>query len=245
MVKDSFRRVGGGLAIEVEIDSRRPLAELTAAVDDACRRAESSTESPVMVLTFGATAPENRHWPGPALVYEVTRWERAVRRLEQLECVRIAVLPPGICGGPALDLLLVTDYRIAAATSGLLLPINDGQFWPGMAMYRLVQQVGLGRARQLVMWSHKVSATQAQDLGLVDEIAASAPAAADAAAVMLHQITGGDLAVRRQILLEAPTVGFEEALGVHLAACDRELRRLRRSSAAVAGEDGAGGRERR
>lgn len=240
MVKDLGRAQASGIAIEVGIDGGRPLAELTAAVDDACRRAENGTEPPVMVLSLGTTAPQDRQWPGAAAIREVTRWERAVRRLEQLESVRIAMLP-GMCGGPALDLLLVTDYRIATPESRLLLPVNDGQFWPGMALYRLTHELGVGRARQLVMWGHQVTAAQGHDLGLIDEIADSPRQAADLAAVMLRQITGSDLAVRRQILLEAPVASYEEALGAHLAACDRELRRLRRGAAAEPGADSDAG----
>jgi isomerase DpgB len=36
---------------------------------------------------------------------------------------------------------------------------------------------------------------------------------------------GADLAIRRQLVLEAANTAFEDALGVHLAACDRALRR--------------------
>lgn len=231
MVREFGRHTAGltgGLALEVQIDSKQPLIELTAVVDRACAQAESSPEALVIIFTFGATTPEDRSWPGQSTIREVTHWERAVRRLERLESVRIAVAPQ-MSGGPALDLLLVADYRIATAETRLLLPINGGQFWPGMGMYRLAHQVGLARARQFVMWGHEISARQAQDLGLIDEITANAREAADVAAIMLRQITGPDLAIRRQLLLEAPSVSFEEALGVHLAACDRELRRLRRN----------------
>jgi isomerase DpgB len=36
-----------------------------------------------------------------------------------------------------------------------------------------------------------------------------------------------ELAVRRRLLLEAPSATFEDALGAHLAACDRLMRRHR------------------
>ncbi|KOG89867.1 enoyl-CoA hydratase, partial [Streptomyces varsoviensis] len=37
-------------------------------------------------------------------------------------------------------------------------------------------------------------------------------------------LSGKDLAIRRQLLLDARTTSFEDALGPHLAACDRLLR---------------------
>ena len=43
---------------------------------------------------------------------------------------------------------------------------------------------------------------------------------------MAAAVEGAELAIRRQLMLEAPTATFEDALGVHLAACDRSLRRL-------------------
>jgi len=38
--------------------------------------------------------------------------------------------------------------------------------------------------------------------------------------------TGKEVAIRRQLLLDAAQHSFEEALGAHLAACDRALRRV-------------------
>jgi isomerase DpgB len=177
------------------------------------------------VLRLGATRPEDRSWPGAVEIQDVNRWERAVRRLERLTAVSIAV-GSGTCGGHALDLLLAADYRIATADFRLLLPVNDGHFWPGMAIHRLANQLGVARARQLVLWGHEISARRAVELGLIDEIATEPTDAVQAATLLLGRVSGADLAVRRQLLLEAPATSFEEAIGAHLAACDRELRRV-------------------
>jgi isomerase DpgB len=45
-------------------------------------------------------------------------------------------------------------------------------------------------------------------------------------------VAGAELAIRRQLLLDAPTVSFDDALGVHLAACDRAIRQAGAWSAA-------------
>ncbi|HEX3786042.1 MAG TPA: enoyl-CoA-hydratase DpgB [Pseudonocardiaceae bacterium] len=216
----------GGRGYRLLIDGAVPLSGLTASLNGLCDAAEDRPDPTIVVLALGTTLPEHRSWPTGVAIQDVNRWERAVRRLELLNCVSIALVPE-TCGGPALDLLLACDYRIGTAHTRLLLPVNDGQFWPGMGLYRLAHHIGLGRARRLVLWGHEVDVSQALELGLVDEAAASAQGAAAAAAVLFGRIAGADLAVRRRLLLEAPQAAFDDALGVHLAACDRELRRLR------------------
>ncbi|MDT0345440.1 enoyl-CoA-hydratase DpgB [Streptomyces litchfieldiae] len=226
----------GGAEFQLVVGHVRTVGELTAELNAVCDRAEDR-RPPGVVLMLGGS-PGDWPWPGAARIQEVNRWERAVRRLERLSAVIIAVAR-GTCGGPALDLLLAGDYRIAEPGLRMLLPVNDGHFWPGMGVHRLVNQVGVARARQLVLWGHELSAPQAIELGLVDEVTEQLDDAIGAAALLLGRLSGPDLAIRRQLLLEAPSVDHDEALGPHLAACDRELLRLRRGlePAAPAGEE--------
>ncbi|GLL03744.1 enoyl-CoA-hydratase DpgB [Dactylosporangium matsuzakiense] len=216
--------VGPGLGLGLDADQCGSLEALTAAVNDLCARAEDRRTPTAVVVRFGSVEPTTS-WPGRIGIRDVTRWERATRRLERLHAATIAVAGPS-CGGPALDLLLATDYRIAAADSTLILPVVDGHFWPGMVTHRLVRQVGLAQARRLVLWGNTVTADQASALGLVDEVAADLDAAAHAAVVMLGRIAGPELSVRRQLLNEATSSVYDDAIGAHLAACDRELRRI-------------------
>ncbi|MFJ8464552.1 enoyl-CoA-hydratase DpgB [Streptomyces swartbergensis] len=220
---ESPRKLAEPRGLRLDLDGRLPLAELTAAVNHACDRAEESPA--VLVVRLGTARPDERSWPGGAGIQEVNRWERAVRRIERLPSVSVAVVS-GNCAGPALDLLLVADYRIATEDLRLLLPVNDGQFWPGMALYRLTNQLGAARARQLVLWGHELTASAALESGLVDEANADVEAAVEAAVLLLGRNAGPELAIRRQLLLEAHTGSYEDCLGAHLAACDRELRRV-------------------
>lgn len=224
--QDSITEIGPGLGLRLEVHSGACLDELTAAVNAVCASAEDQPQPTAVVLQLGAGEPGEQAWPGAVTIQQVNRWERAVVWMERLAAVSIAVADRP-CGGPALDLLLATDYRIVTTDFSLSLPINDGQFWPGMAIYRLATQIGVARARQLVLWGNTVTAAQAAEIGLVDEITSDPAAATQAAVVMLARIAGPDLAIRRQLLTEAPAVSYEEALGPHLAACDRELRRIR------------------
>lgn len=222
------------LGLLTEIDWTSPLTELTERLDAIRTAAERRTDPTVVVLRLrGATG--DRAWPRDVGVRQVNRWERAVRGLERMAAV-VIVAAEGTCGGPTLDLLLAADYRIVARDLRVLLPVNEDQFWPGMGVYRLALQLGTARARQLVLWGAEISAARALDVCLADEMTAEVDETIATAVVMLGRTAGTDLSVRRQLLLEAQATTYEEALGAHLAACDRELRRV----AANSGEAGRG-----
>ncbi|WP_267244921.1 enoyl-CoA-hydratase DpgB [Streptomyces sp. PR69] len=214
-----------GLALTATIDGTRPLAELTATVNAVCDGVEGRQDRTVVVLLLDPEPRDSREWPVGVSVSDVNRWERAVRRLEKLSAMNIAVVR-GACGGPALDLLLAADFRVGTPDMLLMPPVNDGHFWPGMSLYRLVQHLGVARARQLVLWGDDISAEKASALGLVDQLSDDVDTAVHTATVLMGRISDRELAIRRQLLNEAVTTGYDEALGVHLAACDRELRRL-------------------
>ena len=224
-------RLPDGLGIVTTVAGTRPLTELTAAVNAVCAEAEDRRDHVVVVLRLVPDAGGSREWPGRVTIQDVNRWERAVRRLERLPALTVTVVE-GTCGGPALDLLLASDYRIGSADLRLVLPVNDGHFWPGMALFRLVQHLGAGWARKVVLWGVDLSADRAVDLGLVDQLSTDLAEAVHTAAVLRGRISGPETTVRRQLVLEAASAEYEEALGVHLAACDRELRRLRAVAAA-------------
>lgn len=227
-----------GLGLLMEIDVTRPLAELTAAVNAVCDDVEERSTRSVVVLRFDGAAGADRAWPGAVGIQEVNRWERAVRRLERLAAAIVAVAK-GPCGGPALDLLLAADFRIGGPDLVLVLPVNDGHFWPGMAVYRLVQHLGVARARQIVIWGMDIPVAKATELGLIDQVGEDLSEAVHTATVLMGRVSDQELAVRRQLLLEASAVAYDDALGLHLAACDRELRRLRDGATPSAARTGS------
>lgn len=205
-----------------------PLPGLTAALQDACREAEQAPGAQCVLVRLGdGEPPASRGWPHEADVQAVNRWERALRRLEASPAVTVVAVQ-GVCAGPALDLLLTADYRIAAHDLRLLLPVNEGRLWPGMAVHRLTQQIGVARTRQVVLWAHEMTAPHARRLGLVDEVTDGSQLGPtiEAALLMLGRTAGPELAITRQLISEAASTPYEEALGAHLAACDRELRRV-------------------
>lgn len=229
----------GELGILVRLDGGDPLPELTAALDTVCEQAREQGEGTVVVLRFTPSPLQSREWPGGVSIQEVKRWERAVRRLEQLDHVNIAVVE-GTCGGPVLDLLLAADYRIAGPDLRLMLPVNEGHFWPGMTLYRLVRHIGLARARRIVLWDSAIELHDATELGIVDQVSEDLTEAVHTAAVLRGRLSDRETRIRRRLLEEAACAEYEDALGVHLAACDRELRRLADSgTGGPGGPDGA------
>ncbi|GAA0906163.1 MULTISPECIES: enoyl-CoA-hydratase DpgB [Streptomyces violaceusniger group] len=217
-----------GLGILARLDGGSPLPELTAAVNAVCEEAEEQSERTVVILRFAPPPPGAREWPGDVSIHEVNRWERTIRRLERLDNITITVAQ-GTCGGPVLDVLLAAAYRIGTPDLKLLLPVNDGQFWPGMALYRLVQHIGPARARRIVLWDSDIPLPDAVELGIVDEVSNDVTEAVRHAAVLRGRLSGREAGIRRRLLTEAASAEYQDALGAHLAACDRELRRLRNS----------------
>jgi isomerase DpgB len=214
--------------VYLPIDCSRPLTSATiASLVGVCDRIESSDGESVVVLhvTGESLGDQGNQWPGPqANIQQVSTWERTLRRLERLPAAIIGVAE-GHCTGPALEILLATDYRIATADLSLKLPVNEGRVWPGMALHRLATQIGPAKARQLVLFGRNVPVDVAVRIGLIDEVVTNLAEAVVFATNVVSGFEGSELAIRRRLLLDATTTSFEESLGAHLAACDRSMRR--------------------
>jgi isomerase DpgB len=207
--------------------SRAPTAESVAELSTLCNKAEDSHtgrpggENCAILRVSGVPGPG---WADDLTVALVSKWERELRRLERLPLVTIAVAD-GDCGGPALDALLVADYRIMPPGTRLVMPVVASVTWPGMTTYRLVRQAASAAlARQALLFGTPIGAAEAQAMGIIDDVAANAALALEEVMVVARAAPGAEFAIRRQLMQEAMTTTFEEALGAHLAACDRALR---------------------
>ncbi len=207
--------------LELRVDGTHPLTLATVqALEAVCSRAETAGSG---ILTFQLSGAPGSAWTRALDIAVITKWERTLRRLERLAIATVAVVS-GDCGGAALDVLLVTDYRIAACSVCLSFGVDGETMWPGMAVHRLTQQVGAARIRKAVLFGVPIEAPEALRLGLVDQLAADPVSALAAAAGRLTPFSGRDLAIRRQLMFDAATTSSQDALGAHLAACDRALR---------------------
>ncbi|PPK68832.1 enoyl-CoA hydratase [Actinokineospora auranticolor] len=213
--------VNGELLLRV--DGSRPLS--AAAVEELaalCDRAEDHRQpGPVAVHVTGVPAAD---WARELTVGLVSKWERAVRRFERLGRVTVAVAA-GDCAGTALDLLLAADVRVVAEGTRLLLSRIGRATWPGMTVHRLTQQAGAAAIRRAVLLGTPIDADRALALNLVDEVSADPAATLAGLAAAADGLDGAEVAIRRQLIFEAGATAFEDALGAHLAAADRALRR--------------------
>jgi isomerase DpgB len=207
-------RVDGSLPL-----SAGTLTEFGAACD---RIEDGDTSGLVLIYVSGVPGPECLSGMSVGMV---SKWERVLRRLERLPAGTIAVAE-GDCGGPALDALLASDYRIMPDWARLIVPIVDGATWPGMALYRLARQAaGAAQARRAALFGAPIWAADAQAMGVIDDVTDDVTSCAEKAMEVAAAAGGAELAIRRQLVQEAATTTFEDALGTHLAACDRVLRR--------------------
>jgi isomerase DpgB len=215
-----------GNAPNLRIDGSLPLsAALVAEVNafaDACEDAGPGTVGTLRLRGVPAGLPVSDE----VTVHTVNKWERALRRLERVGIATVAIVEAD-CGGVAAELLLSSDLRIMAPGSSLRFPETAETAWPGMVLYRLRQQAGHGAARRCALLGLPFPAEEARGLGLVDEVLDPADARVESLLASVATRSGPEFAIRRRLAMEASSTAFEDALGRHLSACDRELRRLR------------------
>jgi isomerase DpgB len=207
----------------LRVDGSRPVSPAAVeAVLGVCDRAEDGYGTGLLTgYVSGAPYPG---WTTDLSVGLLTKWERAVRRLERLGLVTVAVAA-GDCGGAALDVLLAMDVRVAVAGARLVVPVSGDATWPGMALYRLARQGATSRLRRAALLGTPIDAEQALAAGLIDVVVEQPDDVLTEIAAVSRTVTGKELAIRRQLMLDAADRSFEDALGSHLAACDRALRR--------------------
>jgi enoyl-CoA hydratase/carnithine racemase len=112
-------------------------------------------------LASGDVAAVDRYYRTTGRVYE------QVANLGQPSVAAIA----GWCLGGGLELALATDLRVAAVDARFGLPeVGIGIVPSSGGIARLVRMVGVARARELVLWRSRWSATEALGMGLVSEV---------------------------------------------------------------------------
>jgi len=217
-------------ALSLHIDGARKLsAALVADLEQACDQAEDGAAAGP--LTLHVTGVPGEDWARGLTIGLVTKWERTLRRLERLPVTTVAAAA-GDLGGAALDAFLAADVRLIAHGARLLLSSDGGATWPGMAGFRLVQHAGVAGARRAVLFGAPILADEAIRLGIADRFVDGEQEVPAAAAALAGEVAGREVAIRRQLMFEAVTTSFEEALGSRLAACDRALRRAEAEAAA-------------
>ncbi|MBT1672832.1 hypothetical protein KK106_08260 [Curtobacterium flaccumfaciens pv. flaccumfaciens] len=170
----------------------------------------------------------SRAWPTAADVRLVTRWEKLLAKIRSSTVMHLHVVE-GQVTGPALDLFMAADVRIASPSAEIFLPMNDGNVWPGIGIHHLAREVGGHAASRAVLWQASLSLSSGDLSSLVDFVSESPWEMAAQVSANLSVLDAAELQLRRNLLADAQQMTFSQAVGVHLASCERELRRMRAS----------------
>lgn len=227
-MSDYESRPNTGLLIEIELAADSVIGSRM--IDDvnlACDQAQDAGPGSVLVVRLAPGKKGGALFPagGPSELPMLSQWERALQRIEKLPIPTLAVVE-GHCFGLMMEILLTTDFRIASAESRIGLARVGQTLWPSMAIHRLVAQIGGAHARAAVLLGTEWDAAAALGVGLINKVSKDVDVCADAHVRFCEQAAFADLGVRRRLLLEATSTTHDQALGAHLAACDRALRAM-------------------
>ncbi len=99
----------------------------------------------------------------------------------------------GVCAGGGVEMAVACDFRIASSTAEFLLPENQLGVIPASgACSRMIQMIGIGRLKEMVMAALPVNADEALRIGLVNRVYPP------------EQLLEGALAFARHLLKLAP-----------------------------------------
>jgi enoyl-CoA hydratase/carnithine racemase len=92
--------------------------------------------------------------------------------LEALEKPVVAAIN-GVCAGGGVELAVACDLRVAAPSALFLLPETQLGVIPASgACSRMIQMIGMGRLKELVLTGDTIDAQEAWRIGLVNEVTA-------------------------------------------------------------------------
>jgi len=158
-----------------------------------------------------------------------SRLEKSLSSLERMNKPAAVVLD-GPTGTLGLELALVSDLRLATATTSFELQEMQRGVLPGMAVFRLARYVGLGTAKQTILLGHPISADQALRYGVIDKVVDKAVDDADDSLrnglKYLTSLPPTALTLARQMLHEGGTMDYRKAYEAYKAAQFHALHQL-------------------
>lgn len=161
--------------------------------------------------------------PGQALdIHGFHKWEKMCVRLERVRALTISLLNGRTVGG-GVQLALCTDLRIAHSDTTFQLPEVKMGFLPGMGIFRVAKNIGLGRAKQWVLQSSTLSASQALQWGLISDVSDDLESALRSHIDASSPVNPVAIQLARRLLNESFHDSFEDAIGHFLAAQQRAI----------------------
>ena len=202
-------------------------AEMFTALSEELSRLATEPNLRALILTgagrafcAGTNIEELSHSKSEAGAYLAERGQQLCNQVESFPVPVIAAVN-GIAAGGGCELMLGCHLRVAAANAQFSLPeIKLGLMPPYGGTQRLERDIGIGRAREMMLTGKWVSASEALEIGLVNRVVAQTEVVEEALS-LARQIEKLSAAAIRACL-KAVTVGielpFEEGL-----ALEREL----------------------
>ncbi len=208
--------------LELRLNRPQRLNALTCALTehllDAVRQAHHDKTVRVLLLTGEGRAfcaGKDRDDPGtPQFVAALQQLALAL-----MECPKpVIAAVQGWAVGAGLELLLDCDIVVAARSARFKLPeVNAGLFGTGGVMALLPRQIGLARAKGVLMLGGEFDAPQALEWGLIWSVAEEGRLR-EAALAVARQLASAD----PQILRSIKSLLHEEAVGALPAVLERE-----------------------
>lgn len=144
----------------------------------------------------GADLKERRGMDDAAVFATVHKLREAVNAFERLPMPVIAAIH-GSCFGGGLELALACDIRIASADAQLgLTEVAVGVFPAAGGTQRLFRVVGVGKAKEMIFTAARLSAAEAERIGLVNRVVDREQLLAEATAMAGRIAEMAPLAVR-------------------------------------------------
>jgi len=200
--------------------------ELLDGLEEALRALESTAAGDVRAVVVcgrgdrafsaGSDVREFEAQRGPDGRSRLAREANMARRLAALPMPTIAAIEGNALGG-GLELALCCDLRVASDAARLGLPEVRLAVIPGAGgTQRLPRLVGLARAKELILTGRVLTASEAERIGLVNEVVAAGGARTRAGAIGEEIAARGPVAVREaKRLLDA---ALDDTLETGLAA---------------------------
>jgi enoyl-CoA hydratase/carnithine racemase len=123
------------------------------------------TDPPGRMARGSGASPRERRWTSQL-------GRRALEAIERCEAITIARLHGHVVGGGVV-LAMACDFRLAAESTLLHVPEVDlGVPLTWGAVPRLIRELGMARAKELILLCDRIDAARAERLGLVNAVVA-------------------------------------------------------------------------
>ncbi len=144
-------------------------------------------------------------------------WEECLRKIESMDKIVIALMHGYALGG-GLQLGLACDLRIGTPKAKYGLPAAKEGLLPGLAVWRLAKFIGMGRAKELILWGEPIDGTQALRIGLVTRLVSDENRDAEFDALVAKTVACASQGARASKLAinQVATLDFEAALAIYL-----------------------------